>query len=127
MHSDPPALPAHGDDHNEPLDLEPVRTLPPDEAPSPAWLPLLGAALLLVLLTGWAVSRAGTAAPGLAESATLPVPAASQPLPGAPSAMGVPRLPPERRAGTGARRERSPEELEKVRELRRKFEEQRAK
>ena len=55
--------------HDPPID--PETGLAPDEAPTPLWLPLLGAALFLVGLT-WIALRAGdepsaaTAEPGAA-------------------------------------------------------------
>jgi hypothetical protein len=88
---------------------------------------MVGAAMALVLLTGWAFSRSSTDAVEPVEPPALSAPSVGPASTAAAAASGLPRLPPERRNAPGARRERSPDEVEKVRELRRKYEEQRSK
>ncbi len=80
----------HADDHGEAhaVDLEPVQTLSPGEAPTPAWVPAVGVALLLATAVyGLATGRneAGSDPGGEADAKPSPAavaPAAPTPVPG---------------------------------------------
>lgn len=75
-------------------DDEPVRALPPDEALTPMWLPIVGAALLMVGALGWALMGADEESGRSAASASSAKPVAS---PAAPPAA-TPRRPAPRPA-----------------------------
>jgi hypothetical protein len=108
MSSDPHSQPAH----HEPLDLDPVRTLPADEAASPTWLPILGAILALVGITAWAVGRSPT--PSSVEPGVSAAPVTAL---GAGSARADAASKPQRQdptASAGPNRRLTPEQLERL-------------
>jgi hypothetical protein len=76
-----PAASSHdADEAHEAFDPEPARSLPPDEKPSPLWLPALGAGLLLVVALAWVVTgdqETTAATEGAAPTAATAAPAAS--------------------------------------------------
>jgi hypothetical protein len=93
MSSDHGAAHAH-DAHHEAFDPEPIQELGADEAPSPAWLPIAGASLLLVAAT-WFFYPGSGAKPAAAPTPVAPVtaaPAAAAPAPAAKPGSSATRM-----------------------------------
>ena len=97
---------------------EPAHALPPDEPPTPGWLPLVGVALFtgaaIVLLAGHGNAESGgSAPPAAAVQAVAPVAATATAVPAMPARPGPPRPLP----GQGAEPPRpiSPDQIEQMR------------
>lgn len=96
-HQLPEHSPHHADEAHDAFDPEPARSLPPDEAPSPLWLPALGAAVLLVGAFLWVATdddkNPQAPSPGSQASTAEAVAAPSPPTPPQKAARPAARRP----------------------------------
>ena len=63
-----PGVGAHTPQQHNDFDPEPAHSLPPDEKPSPGWLPIIGGVVLAALVAYFALGSDGAPAPGTSTS-----------------------------------------------------------
>jgi hypothetical protein len=106
---------------DHPFDPTPIQALPPDEPPTPSWLPIVGVALFVVVGSWWALSGDDAATGAAAGSSAPPVKASA-----APDARGAPTPEAAASAAPGVER-RQPRTREQLDALRERLEKSRAK